>query len=102
MEDYIHTFYRNSSRQITDSDTRRLSALFALDRGIENFRISPEGIYLEFNTYIYSSKQIGEILDDNGFNETKEKKPGFLMKQIRNLAESNQRTFGDRKPDCCG
>ena len=102
MEDYMHTFYRNSSHQITESDTRRLSALFAHDKGIENFRISQDGIYLDYNTYIYSLKQIEEILDNNGFKETREKKPGFIMKQIRHLADSNKKTFGDRKPDCCG
>lgn len=102
MEDYMHTFHRYSSHQITESDTRRLSALFAHDKGIENFRISPEGIYLEYNTYIYSLKQIEEILDKNGFKETREKIPGFFMKQIRHLADSNKKTFGDRKPDCCG
>ena len=99
MEDYIHTFYRNSSHQLTESDTRRISAVFAHDRGIENFRISTEGIYLEFNTYIYSLKQIEEIPDTNDFRETREKKPGFFMKRIRHLAESNKKTFDDRIPD---
>ena len=99
MEDYMHTFYRNSSHQITERDTRGLSELFAHDWGIENFRISPEGIYLEFNTYIYSLKQIEEILDNNGFGETREKKPGYFMKQVRHLAESNKKTFDDRIPD---
>ena len=102
MEDYINIIYREPSHQITESDTGRLSTFFSNDKGIENFRISPEGIYLEYNTYIYSLKQIEDFLDKNGFRETREKKPRFFMKQIRHLADSNKRTFGDRKPDCCG
>lgn len=102
MENYINTLYRKSSQRITEGDSSRLSALFANDQGIENFRISTESIYLEYSTYIYSLKQIEDILDKNGFRETREKKPRFFMKQIRHLADSNKRTFGDRKPDCCG
>lgn len=102
MEDYIKIIYREPSHQITESDTRSLSTLFANDKGIENFRISMEDIYLEYSTYIYSLKQIEDILDKNGFRETREKKPRFFMKQIRHLADSNKRTFGDHKPDCCG
>jgi hypothetical protein len=102
MEDYMHTFYRKSSQRITEGDTRRLKVLFAHDQGIENFRISPDGVYLVYNSYIYSSDQLEEILLKNGFNEEKEKKRGFLMKHIRHLAESNKESFGDRTPHCCG
>ncbi len=102
MEDYLNTFYHKSSHLITESDRRRLSALFAHDKGIDNFRISPDGVYLEYNTYIYSSDQLEDILLKNGFTEEKESKQGFLSKQIRHLAESNKLTFGNRKPDCCG
>jgi hypothetical protein len=101
MEDYMHTFSRKSSGSVNENDIRRLHALFEHDKGIENFRISPDGIYLEYNSYLYSLNQIEEILYKNGFKEHIEKKHGFFMTQIRNLAESNKKTFGDRKPDCC-
>jgi len=102
MEDYMHTFYRKSSQRITEGDTRRLNALFAHHQGIENLRISPEGVYLVYNSYIYTSDQLEEILLKNGFSEKQEKKEGFLVKQIQHLAESNNKSFGDRKPKCCG
>lgn len=97
----MHTFNRKSSGSINKSDIRRLRVLFEHDKGIENFRISPDGIYLEYNTYVYSLSQIEEILNKNGFRESIEKKHGFFMTQIQNLAESNKKTYGDRKPDCC-
>ncbi|MGW8314130.1 MAG: hypothetical protein ACWGNV_00910 [Bacteroidales bacterium] len=101
MENYIQSLYRASHRPITENDTGKLSALFAHDRGIENFRISPDGIYLEYNTYLYSAGQLEKMLDDQGFGETKARRPGFLSRQIRYLAESNKTTYGDHKPDCC-
>ena len=101
MEDYLNTFYHKSSHLITESDRRRLSALFVQDRGIDNFRISPDGVYLEYNSYIYSSDQLEDILLKNGFTEAKEPKQGFLSRQIRHLADSNTKNFGNRKPDCC-
>lgn len=97
----MHTFNRKSSGSINESDVRRLRALFEHDKGIENFRISPDSIYLEYNTYLYSSNQIDKILHTYGFRERMEKKHGFFMTQIRNLAESNKKTYGNRKPDCC-
>lgn len=102
MEDYIKTSYQKSSHPITESESRRLSSLFAHDTGIENFRVSPEGIYLEYNSYIYSSDQLEQILQNNGFTKEKEPRQGFIMKQIRHLADSNKKTYGDRTPDCCG
>jgi len=102
MENYMLTFYRKSSHLITEGDTKRLSGLFAHDRGIENFRISPDGVYMEYNAHIYSSDRLEEMLLKNGFSEEKEKKGGFLMRQIQHLADSNKKSFGDRKPDCCG
>jgi len=102
MEDYLNTLYHKSSHEITESDRRRLSALFAHDKGIDSFQISPDGVYLEYNSYIYSSDQLEDILLKNGFTEAKEPKQGFLSRQIRHLADSNKQTFGNRKPDCCG
>ena len=102
MEDYLNTFYHKSSHLITESDRRRLSALFVRDKGIDNFRISPDGVYLEYNSYIYSPDKLEEILLKNGFTEEKELKQGFLTKHIKHLADSNKLTFGNRKPDCCG
>lgn len=102
MENYINTLYRKSSQRITEGDSSRLSALFANDQGIENFRISPDGVYLEYNSYIYSSNQLEDILHNYGFGEEKEKKEGFLKRQIQHLAENNKNSFGNRTPDCCG
>jgi hypothetical protein len=102
MEEYVNTFYHKSSHLITESDRRRLSALFVHDMGIDNFRISPDGVYLEYNSYIYSPDQLEKILLKNGFTEAKEPKHGFLSKHIRHLADSNNKTFGNRNPDCCG
>ena len=102
MEDYLNTFCHKSSHLITESDRRRLSALFVHDKGIDNFRISPDAVYLEYNSYIYSPDQLEDILMKNGFTEKQEPKHGFLSKHIRHLAESNKETFGNRKPDCCG
>jgi len=101
MEEYIHTIYLQSSGLLNDDETERLSALFRMDRGIENFRISAEGVYLEYNTYLYSQIQIEELLLKNGFRAKKERRSGFAWRQIRNLAESNKKTYGNKKTDCC-
>ncbi len=101
MEDYIHTMNYRFSRLIKESDIKKLEALFENDKGIENFNIEPDGIFLEFNSYIYSQDQLEKILIDNGFSKHEEKKYGFLMKQINNLAASNRKTYGDSKPSCC-
>lgn len=101
MENYVNTYYRESSRLITDNELGRLSALFGHDRGIENFRITPEGIYLEFNIYIYSPEKLTKLLNTNGFSARMEKKEGFFAKRIRSLAESNEKAFGGRTPNCC-
>ncbi len=102
MENYMHSLTLGSSRQIGEVETRRLSGLLSRDKGIENFRITPEGIYLEYNTYLYSQNQVEEILSKNGFSKKVERKPGFLKRQIRNIGASNKQTYGDRNPHCCG
>lgn len=101
MEDYIHTINLRSSELINDDQIERLSALFELDKGIENFQISTDGVYLEYNTYIYSQIQIEETLRRYGFRKKIDRSQGFLSRQIRNLAESNKKTYGNHKPDCC-
>lgn len=101
MEDYIHTISHRSSQELTGEDIKRFRALLEPNKGIENLQISPDNIYLEYNPYIYSSQQVEEILYNNGFRIRKEKKPGFLKRQLLSLADSNRKTFGDRKPDCC-
>lgn len=101
MEDYIQTTYYKFPRLIKENDKKKLFVLFEHDKGIENFNITPDGIFLEFNSYIYTLDQLEEILNNNGFPKQKEKKSGFMIKQINNLAESNKRTFGDQKLSCC-
>jgi hypothetical protein len=101
MEEYIHTIHLKSSELLNDDQIERLSALFEVDKGIENFQISADGVYLEYNTYLYSQKQLEEILLKNGFSKKIDPQPGFVSRQISNLAESNKKTYGNHKPDCC-
>jgi len=101
MEEYIHSLYLGSSDLLKDDKIESLSALLELDKGIENFKISTDGVYLEYNTYLYSQIQLEEILLKNGFRKKKDRQPGFVRRQIINLAESNKKTYGNQKPDCC-
>ena len=101
MEDYIQTAYYKFSGQITESEIKRLYVLFEQDKGIENFNITPDGIFLEFNSYVYSLDQLEEILYSNGFPKQEEIKARLLMKQINHLAESNKKIYRDGKPSCC-
>jgi len=101
MEDYIHTIYIKSSDILRKDVIESLSALLKRDKGIDNFRISPDGVYLEYNTYVYSQNQLEQILNRNGFKIRKDQRLGFIRRQIRNLATSNKKTYGNRKPDCC-
>lgn len=101
MEDYLHTIYLKSSDIIDDDDIEKFSALLQHEKGVESFRISSEGVYLEYNAYLYTQSQTEEILCKNGFRKKKDQRSGFVMKRIRNLAESNKKTYGNRTPDCC-
>jgi hypothetical protein len=42
-------------------DIHRLSVLFEHETGIESFRVLPENIYLEYDSYLYSPEQIEEF-----------------------------------------
>jgi hypothetical protein len=101
MENYIHTIYLKSSDMLREGAIESLSVLLYHDKGIENYRISSDGVYLEYNTYLYTQDQIEDILYRNGFKKRKDRRLGFIRRQIRNLAESNKKTYGNRKPDCC-
>lgn len=101
MENYMHTIYLKSSELLNDEQIERLSALFEVDKGIENFQISANGVYLEYNTYLYSQIQLEEILLKNGFSKKKDRRLGFVRRQIKNLAKSNKKTYGSQKLDCC-
>jgi hypothetical protein len=101
MEDYMHTIYLKSSEILNDDEIESLSALLKYNKGIENFRISSDGIYLEYNTYLYSQIQIEEILLKTGFRKKKDRRLGFFRRQITNLAKSNKKTYGNQKLDCC-
>jgi len=101
MEDYIHTIYLKSTVLLKEDEIERISVLLEADSGIENFRISTDGVYLEYNTYLYSQNQIEELISGLGFNKKKKWKPGFVRRQIMNLAESNKKTYGNRRLNCC-
>lgn len=101
MKDYMHTSYLKSSELLNDDEIERLSALLEHNKEIENFRISSGGVYLEYNAYLYSQIQIEEILLKTGFRKKKDRRLGFVRRQIRKLAESNKKTYGNQKLDCC-
>ena len=52
MEDYMHTICLKSSELLNDDEIERLSALLKYKKGLENFRISSDGVYLEYNAII--------------------------------------------------
>jgi hypothetical protein len=101
MENYMHTIYLKSSEILNDDEIESLSTLLKSNKGIENFRISFDGIYLEYNSYLYSQIQIEEILFKTGFRKKKDRRLGFVRRQIKNLAKSNKKTYGSQKLDCC-
>ncbi len=101
MAEYINTGFYKSAQLLTSEVQKRFNSLFDNDNGIEKVTVSREDISIEYNIYIYSKQQITELLINNGFIILKEKKPGFIRRQIQLLAKSNYKNYGNRKPDCC-
>ena len=101
MEEYFKTCYYKSAHFLAAKTQKRFRSLFENEQGIEKAEISPEGIRVEYNMYIYSEQKIAEFLSNNGFIQMKKQKPGFIQRQIRFIARSNYKNYGNRKPDCC-
>ena len=101
MEEYFKTCYYKSSQLLATEVQKRFRSLFENEQGIEEAEISPEGIRVEYNMYIYSEQKIAEFLSNNGFKHIKKQKPGFIQRHIRFIARSNYKNYGNRKPDCC-
>jgi len=101
MEEYINTHYLKSTKTLNTEAIERFTNLLQKNEGIEDFRITPQGIYLEYNTYISSIRMINEFLTNNGFQELKDQKPGLIKRQILSIAKSNLKQYGNHKPDCC-
>lgn len=101
MENYLNTLNITSSHFISEEELQHLSSILAKDMGIENFRITSDGVYLEYNIYLYDPARLEDALEKYGFEKKHQKKPGFIMKQIRKLADNNKETYGSGKLDCC-
>jgi hypothetical protein len=101
MTEYINVGFYKSAQPLTAEDQNSFNSLFDNDKGTERVTVSREGISIEYNIYIYSKQQITELLINNGFIILKEKKLGFIRRQIQLLAKSNYKYYGSRKPDCC-
>lgn len=101
MEEIINTGIYKSAQPLSASEKKKFSSLFKNDRGVVKVTVSDEQIVVEYNRYLLTDQQIAELLARNGFIRMKNKRSGFIKRQIEYLAKSNYKTYGSRKPDCC-
>ena len=69
MENYLHIIYKKSPTTLSEVDIHKLSELFQQETGIESFRVQPETIYLEYDSYYYTPKRIEEYLSGVGIKD---------------------------------
>ena len=101
MAEYTSIGFYESAKPLSATDQKGFKSLFDNDRGIEKVAISEEEIAVEYHIYLYTDRQISELLTKKGFIIKQKKKPGFIKRQIEYLAKSNYKNYGNRKPDCC-
>lgn len=101
MEDYIKAEFLKSEYPLSAVDFKKFNVLLDEEKNIEAFRVTTEGIYMEYNNYCYSKQQIEEFLTNNGFIIMTDQNLGYIKRQIQTLANSNLKYYGTGKPDCC-
>jgi hypothetical protein len=101
MENYITRDFYKSIDTITLTSIEKLSSNLNQEQGIEGFRVSNDGIYIEYNSYIYTRTGILNFLSNLGFRLKKNRKTSIIKRQIEAIARSNYKQYGNRKLDCC-
>ncbi len=85
----------------------RKAASLTKHQGISSAQLTSTGsrstLVLEYQTLVLSEKSVLDLVKESGINLRIEpaRKRGVIGRFIDRLAESNQRTFGSNRLDCC-
>jgi len=94
--------YYKAKRYLTRSETEHLQELIQDQDGIISINLKQDGLSVEFYGHIVSELYIMELLKKGNFPFAPEPRKSRIKRFIENLAETNRKTYGDQRLDCCG
>jgi hypothetical protein len=90
------------NHEVTSEDAGRIRFTFSQIEGIDTFQSEGETVTVVFYPEIISLTKICESLRNLGYELIQENKQRNPFKRLLgSLAESNQKTFGSERLDCC-
>jgi hypothetical protein len=92
----------NLDRDISREDAEQLRLFFSNSEGVESYRQEKKTVTVVFYPEILSLSTISAHFSKLGYSLVRDDgQRHSFTRFIRNLAESNKKTFGSERLDCC-
>jgi len=85
----------------TDRTKEELESILSHLQGVESLRFEKDRVHISFYTQLISLQAIKAEIEKVGMAPESKKPKGFFARYLDRMIESNRKSFGNGRLDCC-